>query len=134
MIYPKIFVLKKYQSYKNTNAQDIGNKTVTHFLQMLWHTCCSLTMLSRVTFVIVPSWPEVVNSLPNILHFLLITGRKVDQTSFITIKSVIYYISLFCHSTCKSWCLINIYADLTAFPITLKGSYSSFGRIKFSSY
>ena len=33
MIYPKIFVLKMYQSYKITNAQDIGNKTARHFLQ-----------------------------------------------------------------------------------------------------
>ena len=32
-IYPKIFVLKTYQSYKNTNAQHIGNKTARHFLQ-----------------------------------------------------------------------------------------------------
>ena len=30
---PKIFVLKTYQSYKNTDAQDIGNKTARHFLQ-----------------------------------------------------------------------------------------------------
>ena len=33
VIYPKIFVLKTYQPYKNTNAQDIGNKTTSHFLQ-----------------------------------------------------------------------------------------------------
>ena len=32
MIYSKIFVLKTYQSYKNTNAQDIGNKTARHLL------------------------------------------------------------------------------------------------------
>ena len=32
-IYPKIFVLKTYQSYKNTDAQHIGNKTARHFLQ-----------------------------------------------------------------------------------------------------
>ena len=31
--YPKIFVLKTYQSYKNANAQHIGNKNVRHFLQ-----------------------------------------------------------------------------------------------------
>ena len=31
-IYPKIFV-KTYQSYKNTDAQNIGNKTARHFLQ-----------------------------------------------------------------------------------------------------
>ena len=29
----KIFVLKTYQSYKNTNAQYTGNKTARHFLQ-----------------------------------------------------------------------------------------------------
>ena len=32
-IYPKIFVLKTYHSYKNTNAQHIGNKTARHFPQ-----------------------------------------------------------------------------------------------------
>ena len=32
-IYPKIFVLKTYQSYKNTGAQRIGNKTARDFLQ-----------------------------------------------------------------------------------------------------
>ena len=31
MIYPKISVLNIYQSYKNTSAQDIGNKTAGHF-------------------------------------------------------------------------------------------------------
>ena len=29
----KTFVLKMYQSYKNTDAQHIGNKTARHFLQ-----------------------------------------------------------------------------------------------------
>ena len=33
IIYPKIFVLKTYQSYKNTNVQLNGNKTAGHFLQ-----------------------------------------------------------------------------------------------------
>ena len=28
-----MFVLKMYQPYKKTNAQDIGNKTARHFLQ-----------------------------------------------------------------------------------------------------
>ena len=32
-IYPKIFVLKTYQSYKTTDAQHIGSKTARHFLQ-----------------------------------------------------------------------------------------------------
>ena len=32
-IYPKIFVLKTYQSYKTTDAQHIGSKTGRHFLQ-----------------------------------------------------------------------------------------------------
>ena len=32
-IYPKIVVLKTYQSYKNTDAESIGNKTARHFLQ-----------------------------------------------------------------------------------------------------
>ena len=32
-IYPKIFVLKTYQSYKTTDAQHIDNKTARHFLQ-----------------------------------------------------------------------------------------------------
>ena len=32
-IYPKIFVLKTYESYKNTDAQHIGNKTARDFLQ-----------------------------------------------------------------------------------------------------
>ena len=31
--YPKIFVLKMYQSYKNANAQHIGNKNVRHPLR-----------------------------------------------------------------------------------------------------
>ena len=31
--YPKIVVLKTYQSYKNTDAESIGNKTARHFLQ-----------------------------------------------------------------------------------------------------
>ena len=70
--------------------------------QMLLHTCSSLNMLSQVTFVTVPSLPELANSLPNILHFTLITGQKVDQTFFITIKSVIDYVSLSCQSTGKS--------------------------------
>ena len=30
-MYPEIFVLKTYQPYKNTNAQNIG-KTARHFL------------------------------------------------------------------------------------------------------
>ena len=30
---PKIFVLKTYQSYENTDAQRISNKTARHFLQ-----------------------------------------------------------------------------------------------------
>ena len=30
---PKIFVLKTYQSYKNTDAQHIGNKTARHSIQ-----------------------------------------------------------------------------------------------------
>ena len=47
--------------------------------QMLLHTCSSLTMLSRVTFMIVPSWQELANSLPNILHSTLILGQKVDD-------------------------------------------------------
>ena len=102
--------------------------------QMLLHTCSSLTMLSRVTFVIVPSWPKLVNSLPNILHFTLITGQKVEQTPFIAIKSVISYVSLSSHSTGKGWCLINIYTDLTLFSTTLIGSYDSFGCVKFTSW
>ena len=32
-IYPKIFVLKTYQSYKTTDAQHIGSKSARHFLQ-----------------------------------------------------------------------------------------------------
>ena len=102
--------------------------------QMLLHACSSLTMLSQVTFVIVPSWPELVNSLADILHYTLITGQKVEQTSFISIKSVIYYVSLSSHNTDKSWCLTNIYADLTAFSTTHIGSYGSFCRIKFTFY
>ena len=46
--------------------------------QTLLHTCSSPTMLSKVTLVIVPSRPKLVNSLPNILHFTLITGQKID--------------------------------------------------------
>ena len=60
-----------------------GGKKVVK--QMLLQTC-SLTVLSRITFVIIPSRPEQLNSLPNILHFTPITGQKVDQTSFITIN------------------------------------------------
>ena len=51
--------------------------------QMLLHTCSSLTVLSRVTFVVIPSRPELVNRLTNILHFTLITGQKIDQASFL---------------------------------------------------
>ena len=83
--------------------------------QMFLYTCSSLTMLSRVTLVVISSTPELVNSLPYILHFTLVVGQKVDQTSFMTIKYVIYYVSLSFHSTGKSWCLINIYTNLTAF-------------------
>ena len=32
-LYPKIFVLKTYQSYKNKDDQHIGNKTARHFRQ-----------------------------------------------------------------------------------------------------
>ena len=32
-IYPKIFVLKTDQSYKNTDVQHIGDKTARHFIQ-----------------------------------------------------------------------------------------------------
>ena len=32
-ISPTIFVLKTYQSYKNTDAQHIGNKTARHSIQ-----------------------------------------------------------------------------------------------------
>ena len=67
--------------------------------QMLLRTCSSLTMLSTVTSVIVPSMPKLVNHLPNILHFTLITVQKVGKTCFITIRSVIYYVSLWSHST-----------------------------------
>ena len=63
--------------------------------QMLLHTCNSLTMLSRITFVIVPSWPKLVNSLPNILHFTLITGQKVDQTSLLHIYIYVIYIHIY---------------------------------------
>ena len=70
--------------------------------QMLLHTCSSLTMLSRVTSVIVLSRPELFTSLPNILHFSLIIGQKIDQTSFITIRAVIYNVSLSGQSTGKS--------------------------------
>ena len=45
---------------------------------------------------------KLINSLPNILYFTTITGQKVDQTSFIVIKSLIYYVSLSCHSGGKS--------------------------------
>ena len=51
--------------------------------QMLLHTCSSLTVLSRVTFVVIPSRPELVNRLTNILHFTLITGQKIVQASFL---------------------------------------------------
>ena len=57
--------------------------------QMLLLTSSSLTLLSRVTFVIFLSRQKLVGSLPNVVHVTLITGRKVDQSSFITIKSVI---------------------------------------------
>ena len=57
--------------------------------QMLLLTTSSLTLLSRVTFVIFLSRQKLVGSLPNAVHVTLITGRKVDQSSFITIKSVI---------------------------------------------
>ena len=67
--------------------------------KMLLHTCSSLIIPSRVTFINVPSRPELVNCLPNILHFTLITGKEVDQAPFITIKSVIYYVSVSCNST-----------------------------------
>ena len=60
------------------------------------------SILSRVTFTIVPSRPELVNCLPNILHFTLITGKKVDQVPFITIKFVIYYVRVSCQSTGES--------------------------------
>ena len=53
---------------------------------MLLHTCSSLTMLFRITFVIVPSWLKLVNSLSKILHFTLIRGQKVDQTYFFSIR------------------------------------------------
>ena len=69
--------------------------------QMLLRTCSSLVMLSKVTFVFVPSRPELVNSLPKIVHFRLITGQKVTQTSFITIKSEICYVSLSRHRAGK---------------------------------
>ena len=69
--------------------------------QMLLRTCSSLVMLSKVTFVFVPSRPELVNSLPKIVHFRLITGQKVTQTSFIRIKSEIYYVSLSRHRAGK---------------------------------
>ena len=76
----------------------------------------------------------MVKSLPNILHFTLIPGQKVDQTYSIAIKSKIYYVSLSSHSAGKSWCLINIYKDLKAFSTTFTGSYDSFRQVKFSSY
>ena len=102
--------------------------------QMFLHTFSSLTILSQITFVKVPSWTKLLNSLPNILHFTLITVQKIDQTYFIAIKSKTYYVSLSSHSAGKSWCLINIYTDLTAFSTTLIGSFDSFRRVKFSSY
>ena len=102
--------------------------------QMLLHTCSSLVMFARVTFVFVPSRPELVNSLPKIVHFTLITGQKVNQTSFITIKSVIYNVSLSCHRAGKILCLINIYTDLTTFSTTLIGFIDFFGGVKFSTF
>ena len=46
MIYLKIFVFKTYQSYKNTNAQGIGNKTARHFLQFssILYVCIYMVM------------------------------------------------------------------------------------------
>ena len=62
-----------------------GTKVVK---QIFFHKCSSLTMISRVTFIIVFFKAESVNFLPNLLHFIIITCQKVDQTFFITIKFV----------------------------------------------
>ena len=99
------------------------------------HTYSSLTMLARVTFVIVPSWPKLVTSRSNILDYTLITGQKLEQTFFIAIKSVICYVSLSSQSTAKSWCLINIYTDLGSSTLNQLLKWSSAGNenIAFSS-
>ena len=50
--------------------------------QMFLHTCSSRAMLSRVTFVIVLSRPELVKIMPKILNVTFITSQKVDQTTY----------------------------------------------------
>ena len=135
---PVIFPFKwiRWVSFLYIGYETSSKKPRSPEVQKWLNKCCCIhvSMLSGVTFVFVPSWPKLVNSLRNILHFTLITGQKVDQTSFIAIKSVICYASLSSHSTGKSWCFINIYTDLKAFSTTLIGSCGSFGRSKFSCY
>ena len=50
MVYSKIFVLKTYQSFKNTNVQDLGNKTAQHFFNIKSKWCHSLKWASPVVF------------------------------------------------------------------------------------
>ena len=62
-----------------------GTKVVK---QIFLHKCSSLTIISRVTFIIISFKAESVNFLPNLLHFIIITCQKAGQTFFITIKFV----------------------------------------------
>ena len=45
-------------------------------------------MFFTVTIVITQSRQKLFNNLSNKIHFTFITGQKVDQTSFIIIKTV----------------------------------------------
>ena len=49
-MYPKIFVLRTYQSYKNTNAQEIVDKTARHFFNVKPKWCHCLKCTSLVVF------------------------------------------------------------------------------------
>ena len=77
----------------------------------LWR-CTSLCCLPLTVFIIIPSKAESFNSRAYILQSTCFTREQVDNTFTVTIKFVIYFVTLLCNKTLKNVCIVNIQTSL----------------------
>ena len=75
--------------------------------KILWR-CTSLCCHPLTVFVIIPFKAESLNSRAYILYTTCFTREQVDNTFTVTIKFVIYFVTLLYNKTLKNVCIVNI--------------------------
>ena len=81
--------------------------------KMLLFCRFSFSMFTRTAYIVVPYYAEIVGSLTSLLFSAMVKNKEVNESFFITIKMMIYFVSFTCHYTGKCVSLNNIYTDFT---------------------